>query len=124
VRRIHRLLLVEDDVELHDAMKAILEAEGYRVVGAFDGEEALERLRRGLSPSLIVLDLMLPRKDGAQFRAEQLADPMLARIPVIAYSGDDRIADKAAELGVHHWFKKPVDFGAMLETIAEYCPDE
>ena len=124
MRRIHRVLLVEDDVELHKAMAAILEAEGYRVVGAFDGQEALDRLRRGLHPSLIVLDLMLPVKDGQQFRAEQLADPALAHIPVIAYSGDERIADKAVELKVKHWFKKPVDFGAMLETIAGYCPDE
>ena len=124
VRRIHRILLVEDDVVLHEAMRHILDAEGYRVVGAYDGQEALDRLRRGLVPSLIVLDLMLPRKDGQQFRDEQLADPALARIPVIAYSGDYRIAEKAAALQVQHWFEKPVDFGRLLEAIALYCPDE
>ena len=87
MRRIHMVLLVEDDRELHEAMTAILDAEGYRVIGAFDGQQALDRLREGVRPSLILLDLMLPVKNGCQFRAEQLADPRFATIPVIAYSG-------------------------------------
>jgi two-component system response regulator MprA len=124
MRHLHAILLVEDDVELHEAMHAILDAEGYRVVGAFDGQEALERLRRGFAPCVILLDLRLPRKDGRQFREEQLADPKLAGIPVIAYSGDERIAEVAKELGAHHWFKKPINFGALLEAVASYCPDE
>ena len=123
VRRIHLVLLVEDDHELHDAMAAILEAEGYRVLGAFDGEEAIDRLRDGARPCVVVLDLRLPRKDGLQFRAEQLADPELAAIPVIAYSGDARLAEAATAFGVRHWFRKPIDFGAMLEVIAGYCPE-
>ena len=117
------ILLVEDDRELHAAMTAILEAEGYRVIGAFDGVEAIERLRDGARPCVVVLDLMLPRKDGLQFRTEQLADPALAAIPVIAYSGDARLAEAATAFGVHHWFRKPIDFGAMLEAVARYCPD-
>ena len=124
MRRIHSVLLVEDDRDLHEAMTAILDAEGYRVVGAYDGQEAIDRLREGVRPSVIMLDLMLPRKDGRQFRAEQLADPRLADIPVIAYSGDSRVADVARELGVRHWFQKPVNFGSLLEAIAIYCPDD
>ena len=118
MRRIHSVLLVEDDRELHEAMTAILDAEGYRVIGAFDG------LREGVRPSLILLDLMLPVKNGCQFRAEQLADPRFAAIPVIAYSGDTRVAHTARDLRVEHWFQKPVNFGAMLEAVAKYCPDE
>jgi len=124
MRRIHTVLLVEDDEELHEAMTAILDAEGYRVIGARDGQEAIDRLREGVRPSLILLDLMLPRKDGRQFRAEQLADPRLASIPVIAYSGDAAVADTARALQVRHWFRKPVEFSAFLETVARYCPDE
>jgi two-component system chemotaxis response regulator CheY len=124
MRRIHCVLLVEDDRQLHEAMRHILEAEGYRVIGAFDGEEALERLRRGQRPSCIVLDLMLPRKDGHAFRREQLADLDLADIPVIAFSGDERIAERAQTLGVRHWFRKPVDVGQLLEAIGTYCPDD
>ena len=124
MRRIHSILLVEDDRDLHEAMAAILDAEGYRVIGAYDGQAAIDRLRDGVRPSVIVLDLMLPRKDGRQFRAEQLADPRLADIPVIAYSGDAGVAQAAAELRVRYWFRKPVNFGALLEAIASFCPDE
>jgi CheY-like chemotaxis protein len=124
MRRIHTVLLVEDDTELHEAMTAILDAEGYRVIGAYDGQEAIDRLREGVRPSLILLDLMLPRKDGRQFRAEQLADPRVAGIPVIAYSGDAAVANTARALQVRHWFRKPIEFGPFLETVARYCPDE
>ena len=124
MRRIHSILLVEDDRELHEAMAAILDAEGYRVIGAFDGQAAIDRLREGVHPSVIVLDLMLPRKDGRQFRAEQRADPALADIPVIAYSGDSGVARAAADLQVRYWFQKPVNFGALLEAIASFCDDD
>jgi len=124
MRRIHSVLLVEDDRDLHEAMAAILDAEGYRVIGAYDGQAAIDRLRDGVRPSVIVLDLMLPRKDGRQFRAEQLADPRLADIPVIAYSGDAGVAQAATELRVRYWFRKPVNFSALLEAIANFCPDE
>jgi CheY-like chemotaxis protein len=99
MRRIHSILLVEDDRALHKAMTDILDAEGYRVIGAFDGQEAIDRLREGARPSVILLDMMMPRKDGYQFRAEQLADPRLAPIPVIAYSGGIEVADAAKTLG-------------------------
>jgi two-component system, chemotaxis family, chemotaxis protein CheY len=124
MRRLHSILLVEDDRELHEAMAAILDAEGYRVIGAYDGQAAIDRLREGARPSVIVLDLMLPRKDGRQFRAEQLADRILADIPVIAYSGDARVAEAASALRVRYWFRKPVNFGALLEAIASFCPED
>ncbi len=124
MRRIHSVLLVEDDADLREAMAAILDAEGYRVIGARDGQDAIDRLREGARPSVIILDLMLPRKDGRQFRREQIADPDLDHIPVIAYSGDARVADAARDLRVRHWFRKPVNFGAMLEAIAAFCPED
>ena len=124
MRRIHSILLVEDDRELHEAMAAILDAEGYRVIGAYDGQAAIDRLREGVRPSVIVLDLMLPRKDGRQFRAEQIADPRLADIPVIAYSGDVGVAKAAEDLRVRYWFRKPVNFGSLLEAIASFCPED
>ena len=54
MRRIHSVLLVEDDRELHEAMTAILDAEGYRVIGAYDGQQAIDRLREGVRPSVIL----------------------------------------------------------------------
>src|SRR5947209_5486369 len=62
-------------------------AGGYNTVAAADGDEALRKLREGLEPCLILLDLMMPWKDGFQFRREQLRDPKLSEIPVIVLSG-------------------------------------
>jgi two-component system response regulator MprA len=124
MRRIHTVLVIEDDAVLNEAMRAILEAEDYRAVGVRDGQEALERLRGDFAPCLILLDIGLPRKDGRAFRREQLADARLAKIPVVAYSGDERIAQVARELKVDHWFQKPVDFGALLEMVSRYCPQD
>src|SRR5512140_1028000 len=73
-----QILLVEDDPDGRACMSALLELEGYTVVTAVDGAEALERLRNGLQPGLIVLDLMMPGMDGFQFRREQLQDPRLS----------------------------------------------
>ncbi|TMB49180.1 MAG: response regulator transcription factor, partial [Deltaproteobacteria bacterium] len=63
----HRILVVEDDLELRDALGQLLEAEGYVVEYALDGGEALDRLEVPQPPCLILLDLMMPRVDGWQF---------------------------------------------------------
>src|SRR6266496_6722379 len=83
-----RILLVEDDRSIRDVLRAILEEEGYAVTTAENGRRALEHLRSGGAPDLIVLDLRMPIMDGWQFRAMQKADPVLATIPVLAVSAD------------------------------------
>jgi CheY-like chemotaxis protein len=83
------ILLVEDDDLLRGAMKMVLEWEGYRVACAGDGREALDYLRGGERPSVILLDVMLPVLDGRQFRQEQRRDPDLAAVPVVVVSALD-----------------------------------
>ncbi|HJQ84696.1 MAG TPA: response regulator [Candidatus Binatia bacterium] len=116
-----RLLLVEDDASVHEVLRALLESAGYDVVGATDGEEALQHLRAGADPSLILLDLMLPRMDGFQFRALQRANAAWARIPVVVYSGMDRLAERVRELEPSAWFAKPMDPESLLLAIEKYC---
>jgi CheY-like chemotaxis protein len=83
------ILLVEDDDIPRGAMKMLLEWEGYRVACAGDGAEALDYLRAGERPALILLDVMLPGLDGWQFRQQQRRDPELAAIPVVVVSALD-----------------------------------
>jgi CheY-like chemotaxis protein len=113
-----RILIVEDDLDVREALTQVLEFEGYSVVGATNGQEALDRLRAGDHPSLILLDLMMPVMDGLQFRAAQLRDPSLARIPVIVISADGKVDQKVASLGVAGYMKKPLDVDSLLELIA------
>ena len=115
------ILLVEDHADLREAMTGLLEAFGYEVVTAVDGSEALDRLRRGAAPCLIVLDLALPRKNGCEFRREQVRDPKLATIPTIVCSADGMVKEKAALLGIDGCFEKRGSFDELLHLVARYC---
>jgi len=77
------VLLVEDDAAIASSLSEALQEDGMEVAAAQNGREALQVLRAGLRPSVIVLDLMMPVMDGWDFRNEQLRDPALKDIPVV-----------------------------------------
>jgi len=114
------ILIVDDDADIVETVQIILEMHGYRVLTAGDGRRALELLQGAEPPSLILLDLMMPDMNGAQFRAAQLRDPALSAIPVVAVSGDGSVREKAAVLGVDG-IAKPVALDTLLETVARHC---
>jgi two-component system cell cycle sensor histidine kinase/response regulator CckA len=111
-----RILLVEDDHSIRDALQGILEEEGYAVTTAANGRQALEQLGSGGAPDLIVLDLRMPIMDGWEFRAVQKSDPKLSRIPVLAVSADG--SAKAAAIDAEAYLRKPLSTDALLGTIS------
>jgi CheY-like chemotaxis protein len=111
------ILLVEDDDLTRDALTTLLEAAGYRVIPAAHGREALDRLRDGETPSLILLDLWMPVMDGRTFRKHQLQSPSLAPIPVLLLSAEDNLARTAASLGAAGYFPKPIGIEMLLKAI-------
>jgi CheY-like chemotaxis protein len=113
-------LLVEDDPNVREAMEAVLRMDGYEVVSAEDGADAMERLKGGLHPCLILLDMLMPRMDGVQFRTAQLEHPDYAAIPTLAYSADGNQQAKAVVLGLR-FFKKPTDIEPVLELVEQYA---
>jgi len=118
----HRILLVEDDTDIAGAMAAILEGEGYSVVHAHDGTEALRALRGGLCPCVIVLDLLMPGMNGIEFRRVQRGDPSMSQLPVVVVSGIANMLDDVRSLGVARCFRKPVDVDELLGAVTELCP--
>jgi CheY-like chemotaxis protein len=110
------ILLVEDDELLRGAMQMVLEWEGYRVACAGDGGEALDYLRAGERPALILLDIMLPGMDGLQFRQEQQRDRDLAAVPVVAVSALD--AADCPDASAH--VRKPFAPQDLLEAIRRH----
>jgi CheY-like chemotaxis protein len=113
-------LVVEDDTDIRESLLELLQIEGYGVVGAANGKEALEQLRRRPA-AVILLDLMMPVMDGYQFRSEQLRDPELSGIPVVLVSAGGRCEQAAAEMGVLGCVKKPLDVPTLLRMIRSAC---
>jgi CheY-like chemotaxis protein len=113
------ILIVEDDRDIRDSFAAALELEGHAVIGAADGLDALDRLRGGARPTLILLDLMMPRMDGSQFRAALATVPEWADIPIIVMSADGRGRCKAEAMGVATYLQKPVMLEDLFSTVSD-----
>jgi CheY-like chemotaxis protein len=114
------ILVVDDCDPVRRAVVQLLSAEGYDVVAAVDGTKALERLVAGLVPSMIILDLCMPRTDGFGFRRAQLADATLRRVATLAYSNDVTRSLLAGRLGMP-FFHKVHDLGRLLVVVAQHC---
>jgi len=114
-------MLIEDDSETRDALAAVLQAYGYRVREAVDGRDALDQLHDGAHPCAILLDLMMPRMDGWEFREAQRADPKLCEIPLAVLSAVGNVRLQARRLGVETAFPKPVELDDVLAFLARHC---
>jgi CheY-like chemotaxis protein len=114
------VMVVEDDFAIRETLRELIEDEGYRVLWASNGREALALLEHR-SPRLILLDLMMPVMDGREFRLAQRSDPALARIPVVVISADHALEQKVAGLAVDGWLAKPFELDALLTTLQRYA---
>jgi two-component system, cell cycle response regulator DivK len=112
-----KLLLAEDDTLLRDLARRRLEREGYHVVTAINGAEAIIRTRTE-RPDLILMDMGLPLLDGFQATARIKAEPGLCTIPIIAltaFSINDRASCLAA--GCDEYETKPIAFERLLSKM-------
>jgi CheY-like chemotaxis protein len=112
------VMIIEDDDDIRETLTALLADEGYRVLAHGNGAQALEALKHGARPGLILLDLMMPVMDGRQFRQAQLADPALAAIPVVLVTaaGLERVRREDYD----EVLRKPVKLDRVLATVARY----
>jgi CheY-like chemotaxis protein len=117
------VLVVDDDADLLDVLRDVIEEEQFRVLTARDGEEALRLLESGETPCLILLDLKMPGMDGQEFRRRQLLDPRTAHIPVVGFTGIANGEAEARRLALSSFLRKPVHLHQLLETVAHYCSD-
>ena len=115
------VLIVDDDYDMRETIADTLQDDGLTVATAGDGVEALAYLRAQPAPRVILLDWMMPRCDGSQFRAEQLRDPMIAAIPVVMLSADRRREQNSQELGIDTFLAKPCNRATLLAAIRKYC---
>lgn len=117
-----KILVVEDNEDIRDAVAESLEDAGYDVWVAANGAIAIDALRESNDlPCLILLDLMMPVMDGAQFLQEMRRDPRLSALPVVVVTADDSAITKATALGTHGGLRKPVQLNELLSTVSKYC---
>ena len=111
------VLVVDDDEGVRLALAAVLEEEGYDVDLAADGLEALERLQ-AKRPSLILLDLMMPRMDGYAFTEELQRRGLRPALPLMVLTADARAKNRALQLGVDGFIAKPFDISDLVDQVA------
>lgn len=121
-----QVLLVDDDGDTREVLRLILESEGLEVTPAADGLDALDRLKEIRmahpdAPCAIVLDLMMPRCSGAQFREIQLGISELRDVPVVLVSA---VSDMQVHVDAMRPFavlRKPVDVEALVGAVRSAC---
>src|SRR6266852_3755250 len=114
------ILLVDDEPGMLRYIRTLLEVDEYKVETASTGEEALERVQKGLQPDLVLLDLLMPGIDGLQ-TLEQLrqAKPGV-KIVMLSCVSDTRKVVQAIRLGAHDYLTKPFQ-KAELDAVIDQC---
>lgn len=107
------ILVVEDDVAIREGLSALLAGQGFRVVTAKDGQEALDLLHGGLRPNLFLIDLMLPKVTGWNLLKYTREDPDLRSIPTIIVTAQSELTNVIAD----EVFIKPVDVARLLDSV-------
>ena len=121
-----KILLVDDDVDFVEATKTVLESKPYEVIVAYDGDEGLRKAREE-NPDLVLLDIIMPIKDGFTAAEQFKKDPRLSKIPVImltsysARKGETSIpVSRGFELEAEDYVEKPVSPQELLSTVEKY----
>jgi two-component system response regulator PfeR len=111
------LLVVEDNSSARNALTSLLRTAGYRVVAKADGEQALDVLRDGCRPDLILLDMLLPRLDGWDFldALRQWSKPL--QVPIVIMTGSCLSREWALVHGCHGFVRKPLEGEIVLQEV-------
>ncbi|GAO04556.1 protein PilG [Anaeromyxobacter sp. PSR-1] len=111
-----RVLIVDDESDIRQAVAEVLAEEGHQVVAAGDGEEALAQIR-AFHPQLVLLDLMMPVMNGWEFRAAQKGDPDISAIPVVILSAMGR----EGAIDADGYIQKPFDLEMLLSAVRRHA---
>jgi len=114
--RPRRILLVDDDPDIIEATAGFLEDEGFTVMRAHDGRSALEQIRHDV-PDLMLIDLMMPILDGWALIDRIQTEKLAAGVPMVVFSADRDVRQKAAELGADAVLRKPFSLEELQELV-------
>ena len=112
------VMVVEDDADIRALVAEVLEDDGHHVLQAANGQEALDLLRGGASPALILLDMMMPVLSGAELLELMQDDRALSGFPVVVVSA---FANEGNAKGVARFVRKPVSASTLRELVETYA---
>lgn len=116
-----RVLLIEDEDEVRNSVQTILEAQGYEVILATNGQEGLDALQTmAVAPCLILLDLLMPVMDGWAFLKHLRTSAPKGHIPIVAFS-HECVEQKARFTQIKKVLTKPIEFYELLSVLEDYC---
>jgi CheY-like chemotaxis protein len=116
------VFVVDDDEDILKMTSFVLEKLGYAVKTESSADSALGSLASGqFKPCLILLDLMMPKMDGAEFRKKLLGIPGTSEIPIVVLSGDSELSVKVAGMNVAGFVQKPISVEHLSALAAKYC---
>ena len=115
------LLVVDDDADIREAIRITLEDEGYDVVEASDGREALDWLQSNPAPAVVLLDWNMAPMNGPQFMAEISKEPRLAGLPVVVLTADVTALQKTTPGQFAGWLRKPFRIEELFAVIRRWC---
>jgi two-component system alkaline phosphatase synthesis response regulator PhoP len=126
MKKLAKILLVDDDIDFVEATKIVLESKPYNVIVAHEGNEALRKAKEE-TPDLVLLDVIMPMKDGFSAAEQFKKDPKLSKIPVImltSYSsrkaGTSIPLGRGLELQAEDYMEKPITPEALLNKVEQY----
>ena len=119
-----KVLIIDDDDSVRELIKIHLEKEGFPILEAKTGEEALKTLHKGdniINVSLILSDIRMPKMDGVEFI--EILIQQAIRIPVIVLTGypDRQMAESLKKIGVKEYLIKPIGKQKLIETIRKFA---
>jgi len=116
-----KILIVDDEQDIVESIKFVLEASNYTCYTAFDGEEGL-RLAKEIVPDLIILDVMMPKINGFKISRLLKFDNKYKNIPILMITARSQEEDKliGEETGADEYITKPFDLDDVLKTVEKY----
>lgn len=118
------ILVVDDSATMVMSLKASLEMGGFKVETAGDGQQALDKLKAGLKPDLIITDINMPNMGGMDFIRNARALPGFRFLPILALTTESQQGkrDEAKKLGATGWLVKPVGGTDLIKVIKQVLP--